>query len=105
MKSEWRFSDWDVHVVYVAIDENQQNSRLQAYAGSESVPMWLETLRSGTPVVVSALERDKEFFTELVEQELLRLARLDEDIRLRCGCEVVTHRKVLQQFRLKNLQP
>ena len=105
MTSEWRFSDWDVHVVYAAIDENQENSWLKIYAGAGNIPAWLETLRSGTPIVVNASECDKEFFPELVEQEFLRLARLDENIRLRCGCEVLTHRKVLQQFRLKNLSP
>lgn len=105
MADEWRFSDWDVHVFCVAIDENQQNSRLQTYAGAGNIPLWLETLRGGTPVVIHAADSDKDFFSELVEQEFLRLSRFDQGELLRCGCDAITHRKVLQQFRMKNLQP
>ena len=82
MAGEWRFSDWDVHVFYVAFDENQENSRLKIYADGTSIPLWMETFRSGVPVVIHPAEPDKDFFSELVEQEFLRLARLEGNEQL-----------------------
>ena len=105
MADEWRLSDWEAHVLYVALDENQESSRLKAYAGAGSIPLWMETLHNGKAVVIRASEDEQEFLYELVEQELLRLARMDESVRLPCGCEVMTHRSVIQQFRLRNLSP
>lgn len=105
MPDIWRFNQWYIHVIYIALDANSQNSRLQGYADGRGVQDWLDTLREKTEANVRVEQCDKDLFTELVEQELIRLSRFDGDERLPCNCEVNVHRKVIHQFRLMNLEP
>jgi hypothetical protein len=105
MKRVWRISVEEGHALFVALWENAKNTRLKAHR-AENVAVWLETLRSGPGLSVAPTDTDAEFFSALVEQELIRLAFYEaEDNVISCGCKVYIHRRALQQFRLRNLEP
>ena len=103
MKEIWRFTEEQSHAFFVAFWENAKNPRLKRYSGIKSIAIWLETFRSGSRINVASDDGYREFFVALVEQELIRLALYEADDNLSsCGCKVFTHRRALQQFRLKN---
>ncbi|MDO8560596.1 MAG: hypothetical protein Q7R91_00035 [bacterium] len=106
MKLEWRFSEEQSHVFFSALWENSNNPRLKSCEGFGNITIWLETFKGGSKLIVAPYDVDGEFFAVLVEQELVRLTRYEADDDLpSCGCKVFTHRRALQQFRLKNLEP
>lgn len=106
MGKVWRFTEEQSHAFFVAFWENAKNPRLKGYQGIESIAIWLETFRGGSKLNVAPADIDMELFPVLVEQELIRLALYEaEDNLSSCGCKVYLHRRALQQFRLKNLDP
>ena len=106
MEKEWRFTEEQSHAFFIAFWENSRNPRLKQYEVFDSIPIWLEAFRSGSKLNVAPAGGDREFFAALVEQELIRLAHYEaEDNLPSCGCKVYMHRRALQQFRLRNLEP
>ena len=105
MKKQWRFSEEECHVFFVAFDENAERPGVETRFSKKQISIWLETLKDERRWRVLPSGQDIEFFPFLVETELVRLASFDINQRLPCGCDVFVHRKVLQQFRLKNLEP
>ena len=106
MGKEWRFTEEQSHALFVAFWANAENPRLKEYPEfARDLPVWLETLRGSSRMVVAPAGPDSQIFFLVVEQELIRLAPFEVDTPLECGCTAFQHRHALQQFRLRNLEP